>query len=558
MQIEVNDNKRNANNLKHFLSILAIPFSKIVKSKNQKFKQLQNRIAELENQIEIYKQKEEILNEANRKLTENEAKYRMISDYSNDWEVFRDTNNAIIYCSPSIENLLGYTVEEYNTKVKFTDYVYPDDFSFALSEYQKLAKGEYPNPVKFRFIKKTGEIIWVETSGQPIFTSSGEYIGFRTSTRDISEHKKIEQALKESEEKYKNLFQFMDEGVLRTDNDGNIILANDAVAKMFGYDSLEDILGKCTTILYPVETRDKLAIELKKFHQVYNFEIHTRTIQGKDLYLLCNAKENINENAEVVGREGILRDITDLKIIEMELRNSEAKLKEANSTKDKFISILAHDLRSPFNSLIGFSELLIADIENYNNDEIKAIIENIYNVSIRTFNFLNELLEWARTQQNMVSFNPENIDLIQILNECIAITSNASNAKNIELEYEIPSDLSVFADINMLKTILRNLLSNAIKFTHKYGHIKVFACKKLSFIEITVSDNGIGMDSDTMQSLFKIGKTTSVNGTEGERGTGFGLLLCKEFVEKHAGRIWVESELGKGSNFKFTIPLNLN
>lgn len=164
------------------------------------------------------------------------------------------------------------------------------------------------------------------------------------------------------------------------------------------------------------------------------------------------------------------------------------------------------------------------------------------------------MLEWASTQRDMVAFNPENIHLFEIANECISHLSNVSKAKNIGLRCSIPPDLFVFADKNMLKTILRNLISNSIKFTPKSGQVSVSAITNQSCIEIIVSDTGIGMDTNTIQSLFKIGKTKSVKGTEGERGTGFGLLLCKEFVEKHGGTIWAESELGKSSDFKFTIP----
>lgn len=516
---------------------------------------LQNRIAELERKIVECTQLAEQTEIANRKLSESEARFKMISDFSNDWEVFRDQNNKIIYCSPSIERLLGYTVEEYITKISFADYVYPDDFQYAISEYKKLANGEYPSPVQFRFIKKNGEIIWVETSGQPIYTSTGERIGFRTSTRDITEHKRIEKELKDSEYIYKNLFEFMDEGVLRTDQNGDIILTNNAFARMFGYSNTDDIIGEHVTLLYPAETRAKMIENLDKAHHLYNYEILTKTKQGEDIYVLCNFKNNLNENGEIVYREGIIRDITSLKRAEIALRNSEAKLIEANSTKDKFISILSHDLRSPFNTIIGLSDLLREEFENEDDTKISQIVNCIHDVSTNTYLFLEELLEWARLQQNLISFSPENIQLNQIVEECILMMTDTSKRKNIEIGYQFSEDLHVIADRYMLKTILRNLLSNAIKFTPTSGFVKISVNKEDSLIEMTVSDTGVGMNSKTLQSLFKIDKTVSARGTQGERGTGFGLLLCKEFVEKHSGTIFVESELGKGSNIKITLPV---
>jgi PAS domain S-box-containing protein len=250
-------------------------------------------------------------------------------------------------------------------------------------------------------------------------------------------------------------------------------------------------------------------------------------------------------------------DITELKSIELALRKRETELFEVNSTKDKFISILAHDLKSPFSSLIGFSELLKEKTDNLNDYKIKLFVDNIYEVSSSTFIFLEELLEWARTQLNLIKFNTEQIHLIQIVEECILFFKNISIGKFIEIYPHVSQDIYIVADRYMLKTILRNLVSNAIKFTPKYGKIKIFAQVKQTFIEIIVSDTGMGMDSNKINSLFKIGETKSNIGTESERGTGFGLLLCKEFIEKHGGNIKVESQLGMGSNFKFTIPVKI-
>lgn len=395
---------------------------------------LQNKIAELEQQVEEYKQLAEKLNIVNKKLVENVTRFRLVADHSSDWEMFRDPQNKIIYCSPSIERILGYTPEEY-LNLSFADVVHPDDYEFAVSTHSRLTqKGESVNPIIFRLIKKSGEFIWVEVYGQTVYTPDGIHIGSRTSTHDIDTIKKIE----------------------------------------------------------------------------------------------------------------------------MELRAKKDELQEAVDIKNKFISILAHDLKSPFNSLIGFSDLLKEEVENYPNENIKHFVNIIYDVSTNTYFFLEELLEWARTQQDLVAFNPEKIQVIQIVDECISLLSNASKIKNIGLHSNISQDLYVFADRNMLKTILRNLISNAIKFTSKSGQIRILASIKQPYIEIIVSDTGIGMDTNTLESLFKIDKTKSVKGTEGERGTGFGLLLCKEFVEKHGGTISIKSELGIGSDFKITMPIKLD
>jgi len=515
----------------------------IVKGKKDEFLIVPSRTSELERLIK-----------GDKLLGSSSNPYKIISDYSNDWEVFRDSNNVVVYCSPSVEKVLGYTADEYIRNVTHIDFIHQEDYEFVMSEYKRLLNGEFPDPISFRVIRKTGEVIWVETAGQPIYTSQGKYIGFRTSTRDISRMKETEFALKKSEEKFKKLVQFMDEGVIRTDNFGNINLANNAIAKIFEYNSPDEMIDRHVTDLYPAETRDKMSQELSIMHQLCNYEIFTKTRLGREVYLLCNIKEIHNEKGELFGREGIIRDITESKLIEMALKKSEADLKDANVTKEKFISILAHDLKTPFSGLVNLTGLLRTNIDSYSKEKIDKFLTLINEASTSTYLLLEELLEWARTRQDKIEFNPETTVLLRIIDDCVTLLANSFTEKNIHIDLDISQEIQVKVDRNMLRTIVRNLITNAIKFTPRSGQVSLSAVKKASMVEITVSDTGMGMDSRTMQSLFKIGETRSRNGTNGERGTGFGLLLCKEFVEKHGGTIHVESEVGRGSTFIFTMP----
>jgi signal transduction histidine kinase len=242
----------------------------------------------------------------------------------------------------------------------------------------------------------------------------------------------------------------------------------------------------------------------------------------------------------------------------MELRAKKDELQEAVDAKNRFISILAHDLRGAFNGLLGFSELLKDNIKEYDTEYIDVFIKRIYETSKNTYSLLEELLEWAKTQQDKVDFKPQKVSLLLIADNCIKLLSNASKFKNIQIICDISPEIYVYGDINMINAIFRNLITNAIKFTPNSGQIRISTTIIQKMIEIVISDTGVGMDTKTINSLFKLGQTKSKVGTEGERGTGFGLLLCKEFVEKHSGKIWVESELGKGSDFKFTIPISLS
>ena len=232
-----------------------------------------------------------------------------------------------------------------------------------------------------------------------------------------------------------------------------------------------------------------------------------------------------------------------------------AELIKLNNDKNRFISILGHDLRSPFTALLGLSELLKENITEFHIDEIKNMAGDINKTAQSTFNLLEDLLMWARTQQGKIPFKPQNLSFDSICQDAFEVLKPSADAKNITINYSAADHLNVFADIDMLKTVLRNLVSNAIKFTNSVGAIKITAEQIQSDIIITVSDNGVGISPDNITKLFDVGQVLTTKGTEDENGTGLGLLLCKEFVEKHGGKIWVESEVGRGSDFKFTLPI---
>ena len=241
---------------------------------------------------------------------------------------------------------------------------------------------------------------------------------------------------------------------------------------------------------------------------------------------------------------------------ELTIANKELKqLLQLNSDKNRFISILAHDLRSPFNNLLGLSEILIEDIRKLNTDEIEDIVNNINKSAKSSFNLLENILRWARAQQGKIPFDPQILSFTNNCKDAVEVLNPISKAKNITIDYSTGDHINVFADIDMLKTVLRNLVSNAIKFTNNGGTISITAKQIDSNITISVSDNGIGIAPGNLVKLFEMSEVISTTGTAEETGTGLGLLLCKEFVEKHGGKIWVESEVGKGSDFKFTLPI---
>lgn len=230
------------------------------------------------------------------------------------------------------------------------------------------------------------------------------------------------------------------------------------------------------------------------------------------------------------------------------------KLEEANNTKDKFFSIIAHDLKNPFNTLIGYSDILKSDFRDYGQDEISEHLNVIYDTSVNGYNLLENLLKWSQSQTNKLLFEPSKINLYDIVQLCIEDIENQSQFKDIDVINDIPKGLHIVADENLLKTVLRNLINNAVKFTERNGMVSIGCKKDTDVVEVYVKDTGIGMSKKEKENIFKIDKVSSKPGTEKEKGSGLGLILCKEFIEKHGGKIWVESEPDIGSTFKFTIP----
>ncbi|NTW32049.1 MAG: hybrid sensor histidine kinase/response regulator [Bacteroidetes bacterium] len=244
------------------------------------------------------------------------------------------------------------------------------------------------------------------------------------------------------------------------------------------------------------------------------------------------------------------RVATHLKIC---LQNQE--LQRINAEKDKLLSIIAHDLRGPLGGFMTLTKMMEEDYQFLTPDKKRDISLNLGNSAQNIYNLLENLLEWAQMQRGQIAFKPQILNLKNIVNECMKTIIETARDKAIVVDVEIQNEMKIFADTNMLQTIIRNLSSNAIKFTPKRGKVSISAkCNENKIAVISVKDTGTGMDKEMLGNIFSISSKNRRPGTEGEPSTGLGLLLCKEFVEKNDGEIWAESEEGKGSVFYFTIP----
>lgn len=287
---------------------------------------------------------------------------------------------------------------------------------------------------------------------------------------------------------------------------------------------------------------------------VRNFEINSAlSVALLTLFLVVitvviviRVSQNVFKHANEAEAE---RKQADLRLLDYS-----EKLKISNDTKDRLFSIIAHDLKSPFNSILGFSQILINEYDNYSNEEQKLFIKKIKDSSESAFILLENLLHWSRTQTGGITAKPVSLNLSEIVSNQIDILNNIADSKRITIRNFVPQSAIVFADRDMIKTVLLNLINNAIKFTSREGVITITTHDFENKIELSIADTGLGISRDNLMNLFKIDVTQSTSGTSGEKGTGLGLIICKEFVEINGGNIRVESELGKGSNFCFTLP----
>jgi len=231
------------------------------------------------------------------------------------------------------------------------------------------------------------------------------------------------------------------------------------------------------------------------------------------------------------------------------------ELKELISTKDKLFSIIGHDLGNQFNIIVGFLEVLVSDFKKLDAGKIETHLINISNSSKYAYNLLENLLTWARMQTNLMQCNPETFIANAKINESIELLKGASAKKNIKIEVISEDEITIYADVNMFSTVFRNLVANAIKFTNENGNIKIQVKRNGNFCQISVVDNGVGISEEDIRKIFRIDSKHKTLGTKGEKGTGLGLILCKEFVEKNGGQIAVKSTVGEGSEFSFTLPL---
>ncbi|WP_158269627.1 PAS domain S-box protein [Desulfonatronum sp. SC1] len=364
--------------------------------------------------------------------------------------------------------------------------------------------------------------------------------------------KKIEKDLQESEERYRLLSDLTMEGVVL--HKGGIVRdVNVAMEKSLGY-GREELLGKnLLELIIHEEDRENVRENIVKDYAA-PYIVRCVKKNGEVIFTEIEAR-NFEAQGELL-RVAAIRDVTERKKGENALLESRERLRQALAEKDRFFSIIAHDLKSPMSGLLSLSRMFAEDAENWTLKELREISGNLHKSAERVFDLLENLLEWARMQQGLIEYAPRECRLTDIVDANMHFLTSVAEQKDIVLSSHVSKDLTAWLDPSMISTVLRNLLSNAIKFTKREGKVEVRAERQGSRIEVSVHDDGIGMDQKMLSRLFSLDQRTARPGTEGESSTGLGLMLCKDFVEKHGGEIRVESRSGQGTGVFFTLPVD--
>lgn len=371
----------------------------------------------------------------------------------------------------------------------------------------------------------------------------------------------------ESEARYKSIYENSTIGLYRTTPDGKILLTNPWLVKRLGYSSFEELVNRNLENegFEPTYDRKHFIKLLETNGEVKGLEAVWKCFDGTNFYVRESARAIRDENGNILYFDGSVEDITENKLAEAELikakeisEENAKKLHQLNDDKDRFITIISHDLKSPFNALLGFLSLLTNNLHKYEISKIERQLNIISTSANNVYKLLEEILLWAQSQSGKLPYNPLYLSFSEICDEVLSELKLFADNKNIQINKFVPDNLSVYADLYMLKTILRNIISNAVKFTGKNGHVIIETEPGKYFVTVKVIDSGTGIAPERLQNLFNYSQIMSDKGTENETGTGLGILICKEFINKHGGKLWVESEVGKGSKFNFTLPLTSN
>ncbi len=432
-------------------------------------------------------------------------------------------------------------------------YIYPDDRVMIEKEIRKALETPdpaYTSQMEYRVIYAPGEIGYFAANIRIEKDADNRTIKALGVNQDITERKRMEEIVL----RINKAVESSGDAICMSDSQGHHFYHNKAYTEIFGYTTKELEAAGGGQNVYVDKNVAGEVFDVTTKGGTWSGEVEMLSKNKRKFIVSLRADAITDANGKIVGLVGMNTDITQQKRAEGEIKKNNKELIKINAEKDKFFSIIAHDLKSPFNGFLNLTELMADKTETFSLAEFADYSKSLNESARSLYKLLENLLEWAQVQKGAINFNPKDSDLSKMVSQSIETIYQRALQKRIEIINEIDETQKVYADEKMIGTVLRNLLSNAVKFTRKDGKTIIKSAQSDDGkIEVSVEDNGVGISEKNIKRLFKIEEKVSSQGTDGESSTGLGLLLCKEFIERNGGKIWVESEEGKGSKFTFTL-----
>ncbi len=537
------------------LIIFIILFALIIYKHFNKAFDYNNKISQNNKDLEILIKE---LNDTKNKLMEERELFNLATRSGKVGVWIIDLKKRTIQIDNNLMTILGFDNNKQVYKLKdWLDFIHSDNREQLYKTIEDHINGKSEELIiEHKMVRNDGKIIWILSRGQAIKDKNNKPFKILGIDIDITQQKQYEQKIKESEKKFRNLLDYTYNWESWLNPEGDFEYISPSVEAITGYKPEEFQKDKnlFLKIIHP-DNKKELEDHIKNLNSPVTGKLEFKILKKNgDIRVIRHTCQPVfNEKEEFIGRRASNRNATDRWL-------AEQKLKEEIINKDKFFSIISHDLRSPFTALLGYSQMLDEEFDSLTQEEIKNSISSLRKTSKNVFQLLEGLLEWSRAQSDRIEFKQEVIDLFEISKNVEVLLKNVAVQKGINYLNQILKNTIVFADENMVNTILRNLVSNAIKFTNPGGIVNISSSEEHNKITVIVSDNGKGMTKNELDQLFKINVHFTTIGTNNEVGAGVGLILCKELIEKNGGEIWAESEPGKGSKFYFTLnkPLNKN